>query len=128
MEDGYYENRYVPPPPMYLEISPAVTEMPVIEGDSIVGTPRAKFSVDILIHNVNPMDELFLVQLEIKYRSDLITCIWIDEGTFMNNPVWAPDGTYDNMTILNEPINATFSKSLWWIMISPNGTGYWPPP
>jgi len=123
--DGYFENRYVPPPPAYLEISPAVKEMPVIEGDRIVGTSDAFFSVDILINDVDPADELFLVQLELYYRDDLIRGIWVDEGSFMSNSTWAIHGTTDNSTII-DPWNATCSKMIYWVMIDPNhATGIW---
>jgi hypothetical protein len=119
LRDGYYENRYVPPPPAYLEISPTVKEMPTLEGDRIVGTPDALFSVDINIKGVNPSDELFFVQLTLSYNATLLKAIWIDEGTFMNDAAWAPHGTVDNSTIIET------AKMVYYVMIAPNDTGYW---
>jgi PKD repeat protein len=119
LRDGYYENRYVPPPPAYLEISPTVKEMPALEGDNIVGTPAALFSVDINIKGVQSSDELFLAQLTLSYNATLLKGIWIDEGTFMNDAAWAPYGTIDNSTIV-DPDMMTY-----YVMIAPNATGYW---
>jgi len=127
MLDGYYENKYVAPPPAYLEafFASTVKEMPEIEGDRIVGTPRALFSMDILIKRVSAIDELFFVQLRLIWNPSLIKLIWIDEGTFMNDPAWAWYGTTDNMTIIDPPIDPTHQQAFYWIMINPNGTGYW---
>jgi len=121
MLDGYYENRYVPPPPAHLEISPTVKTMPAIAGDRIVGTPRAIFDVDILIKDVSPASELFFVQLNLTFDPTLLEAIWVYEGTFMNNASWAPYGTFDNMTII-DPGGIVF----YWVMINPNASsGVW---
>jgi len=131
MLDGYYENRYVAPPPAYLEISPTPKYMPQIppsttEGDRIVGTPRAVFGVNILIKSVKNFtvpDKLFFVQFTLPFDDTLIQLIWIDEGTFMNNPAWAPHGTTDNSTIVD--VEPGFDIATWWVMINPNASGYW---
>ena len=120
--DGYYENAYayVPPSAAYLEISPAVKNMPVIDGDKIVGTPRAFFDLDILINLVNPADELFFVQLNVSWNPALLDLIDIEDGPFMNNPIWSPHGADGNTTVKEPGGFATY-----WIMINPNDTGYW---
>ncbi|MEM2111451.1 MAG: PKD domain-containing protein [Candidatus Bathyarchaeia archaeon] len=106
--DGYYE---IHSKGMFLSISPTVT--------NVIGKQGTEFSVDILISGVSSADELFLVQFALYYNKTLLTGVWIDEGTFMNNPAWAPHGTLDNSTIIED------GKMLYWVMIAPNGTGYW---
>jgi hypothetical protein len=119
LRDGYYENRYVARPPAYLELSPTLIERPTIEGDHIVNSSKALFSVDILINDVDAADELFFVQFVLTFNKTFIEGVWIDEGTFMNNTTWAPHGTFDNSSIPEE------GKLTYWIMIAPNDTGYW---
>jgi hypothetical protein len=120
LRDGYYENRYVPLPPVYLELSPTLIERPTIEGDHIVNSSKALFSVDILINDVEAADELFFVQFVLTFNKTFIKGVWIDEGTFMNDAAWAPHGTIDNSSIPEE------GKITYWVMISPNQTtGIW---
>jgi len=120
--DGYYENAYVAPGASYLEITPATVTMGAIEGDRIVGTDRAFFDVDILIHSVNSLDELFFIQLNISYDPTLLTCYDIEMGPFMvSDPDWVPHGYTDNSTITDY----AHGYATWWIMINPNDTGYW---
>jgi len=121
LTDGYYSIEGLAPPKASLEISPATTNMPAIDGDRIVGTPDSFFDVSILIHNVDPVDELFFVQLNITWDPTLVTLYWIYEGTFMNNSAWAPFGTFDNSTIVDPA-----GYGLYWIMILPDpNTGIW---
>lgn len=119
LRDGYYENRYVPVAPAHLELSPTLVRRPAIEGDKVVNTSKGIFSFDILIKGTSSADELFFVQLALIYNSTLIRGVWIEEGTFMNDTAWAPHGTMDNFTIVEE------GKMTWWGMIMPNSTGYW---
>jgi len=116
--DGYYENAYVPPPPAYLSISPAVKNMPVADGDRIVGTPDSFFDLNIMINDVDPADELFFVQLNITWDPTLLDLLYIENATWMDT--WALYDVMDNSTIVELGGFAS-----WWIIMLPNATGYW---
>jgi len=93
MRDGYYENRYVPPPPPYLELLPVSITKPDVAGDRIPGTPRAKFGWELYIRDMATLYDVILVQWSITYNATLLDVYEVLEGLFMNDTSWAPYGT-----------------------------------
>ncbi|MDH7477391.1 MAG: hypothetical protein QHH17_03295, partial [Candidatus Bathyarchaeota archaeon] len=102
-QNGYYEYSYIKPPPSkpWLEASPKVKVVGEPLGPPLVGTTRAFFTVDIAIKNITAENDLIGVQnIAFQFPRDIITInnpadpsLNVTEGTFMNNPLWAPYGT-----------------------------------
>ena len=113
--DGYYQIR-TPLILPYLAIDSKI--MPAIPGDRVIGD---HFKLDINIFDVPESRHIILVQYVITYDPDYLKLIWIWEGTFMNNSVWAPYGTFNNVTLKDhEGYVSTF------ILVNPNfTTGEW---
>jgi len=101
--NGYYEYLYVVPPlpKPYFEVYPSLVEMGTPMGPSIVGTPKAFFTIDILIDDLVSESMLVGLQFAFTYEhngifrliSDPETGYDATEGPFMKNPAWAPYGT-----------------------------------
>jgi hypothetical protein len=91
--DGTYTiEGYLPKP--YLAMSPAAVTKPDIDGDRFVGTPRAVFTWDVMAKDFMPQHDIILAQFNITYDPSLLRVNDVQEGTFMNNPTWAPYGTF----------------------------------
>jgi len=107
----------------HLEVSPTTKVLPEITGDKIVGTDKAKFTMDVLIKNVSTTDDIIIVQWEMNYTNTYLNCTIVDEGTFMNNSVWAPYGTFYGWLVDEYD---TVSRITFFVMINPNlTTGEW---
>lgn len=90
----------IPPNPS-LEVSPTPIEKGLPIGPSIISTPKAFFTVDILINNVANASNLVGVQFDLKYNNSLLAFNNIAEGPFMNQTwetnranSWAPYNTW----------------------------------
>jgi len=101
--NGYYEYMYITPPPSkpWLEVSPPLKVVGEPLGPPLVGTPKAFFTVDILVKSLTSENDVIGIQNAAVYydsiRFRLINptdpTANVSEGTFMNNPLWAPYGT-----------------------------------
>jgi PKD repeat protein len=115
--DGYYELKWVPPPPAYLELAPPTMTLPTVSGDRIIGE---HFFWPIWVRRVNAADQVILVQYETTWDPTWIELVWIWEGTFMNNPAWAPYGTFNNVTVWIED-----GRAASFILINPDNEWCW---
>jgi hypothetical protein len=105
--------------PAYLKMFPDVIIKPTVLGDSIVGKPAAFFEVRLLINNVDPRDFLICAQFNMTFNATLLRVDQVFEGSFMNNPAWAPYGT---MLLWHEDPGSLVG----YVLILPNGTsGEW---
>jgi len=135
--DGIYKFTWaVPSLKPWLEVDPSYKK--VGGGAPITITP-IKFTVNILIHDVDPKWQLVGVQFRLIYNSTLLWAINVTEGPFMPNPVWAPYGTVfagsnENNTNPYDPWlgygQAIFGDIIWpsagnetWIPPFPEGDG-----
>jgi hypothetical protein len=67
-------------------------------GPSILGTPNAFFTVDVIINNVVNASMLTLIQFALVYPTEKFVLVPgvpynATEGNFMSNPTWAQEGT-----------------------------------
>jgi len=119
-EPGYYKYMWAPPATRpYLEVVPA--EIKFITGEKIVGTPKAEFTVDIYIRNLDKDWLLIAVQLMLYYNTTLLEVVEVTEGPFMQDPRWNLHGTYPIVIVENDYI-------IMGDIILPNATGYWDQP
>jgi len=98
--NGYYEYKYIvpPPPKPWLEaIDPLDGDHLVVKGEPLgppLVYPDTLFDVDILAKNFSQVNDVIAVQtLAVVYNNTLVNCTDVTEGTFFNNPTWAPFGT-----------------------------------
>ena len=123
-QHGYYEYEHIvpPPPKPYLEIYPSSVEQGLPLGPPIIGTPKAFFTVDIVINDVENATNLVGLQtIGLYYPKELIRVVPQEvepgvfynatEGPFMNQTwvetnreenSWAPYGTVFFTTYLGE--------------------------
>jgi len=102
-QNGYYENKWpaAAPKKPWLEVSPALKVLGEPPGPSIVGTPKAFFTVDILVKNVTSKNDVIGIQNAAIFYNDTLLRLNdpidplanVSEGAFMNNSTWAPYGT-----------------------------------
>jgi len=98
--DGNYYYYWVTPPlpKPYLEAYPSRVELGKPLGPSILGTPKAFFTVDVIISNLVSNVSLTLIQFALRYPTDLFRLVPgtpynATEGPFLNHTEWAPYGT-----------------------------------
>jgi len=92
--DGSFklEWREPPIPKPWLEVSPREVKLGTPMGPSIIGTPKAIFTVDIVIKNVDPRRKLIGVQsVVLSWNKSLIKLLDSWEGDFLKR--FAPYGT-----------------------------------
>lgn len=122
--DATYQFSWAAPTTLpWLEVDPSYKK--VGGGAPITITP-IYFTVDILIHNVDPEWQLVAVQFRLVYDPVLLNATAITEGTFMNDPVWAPEGTVfassnDNSTNPWDPYYGYGQASVGIIIWPPGG-------
>jgi hypothetical protein len=129
-QNGYYEYEWIVPPlpKPWLKVSPPLVEKGVPQGPSILGTPNAFFTVDILIDNLANASMLVGLQFKFTYThtgifrliSDLGTGNNATEGNFMNKAAWAPYGTLFFTSSFGEDVGYTKGWFYVGIAIWPN--------
>jgi hypothetical protein len=114
-EDGTYSFIYAPPLPavahIWLEASPNTYE---------AIKPRP-FNVSIIIQNVSELDGLIGVQFEVHYNSTYLEATEIMQGDFLNDPIWAPFGTFASYYVED-------GRVVYGEIILPDDAGEWAPP
>ncbi|MEM2779873.1 MAG: cohesin domain-containing protein [Candidatus Bathyarchaeia archaeon] len=116
-EPGHYKYMWAPPATRpYLEVVPS--EVKFLTGEMIVGTPKAEFTVDIWIKNLDKDWLLIAVQFMLFYNTTLLEVVSVTEGPFMQDPRWNLYGTYPITIVENNYI-------IMGDIILPNATGYW---
>jgi len=129
-EDGQYEYKWEKPElkKPYLEVYPHLTEMGKPLGPSIIGTPKAFFTIDIVINDIENESMLTLIQFAMIYKTDLFKLVPgipynATEGNFMNRGEWAPYGT-DFFTNYGGLDPSGYETQYVLIMINPNDTSH----
>jgi hypothetical protein len=96
----YYYYWVKPPlPKPWLSVYPSRIEKGKPLGPSIIGTPKARFTVSVIINNLVNDSMLTLIQFAFKYPTDLFVLVpynatfAAEEGPFLKHPEWAPYGT-----------------------------------
>jgi hypothetical protein len=135
-ENGYYEYSYIIPPPSkpWLEVSPSLKVLGEPLGPPIPGTLKAFFTIDILVKNLTSENDVIGIQnAAIYYNNTLLRlnpAANVTEGTFMNNPLWAPYGTtFIWIEDPNTPPGSGKNKISIGCIINPNDTTHeydWP--
>jgi PKD repeat protein len=82
------------------------------------------FTINITISDVDINSKLALVQFRLQYNESLLEVVDVAEGSFLQNPSWAPYGSFFiNYTEEDDPVYGT--HVLVGDMLLPNGTGSW---
>jgi len=114
-EDGTYEYSkifFIPKP--YLEVCPEDVVQGWPKGPTIIGTPKENFTVDVCINNIVADAKLIAYQFKFIWnRTSSFDFIKIEEGPFLKNPTWAPDGTF--FTTAGAGMNATHK---WFLVLA----------
>lgn len=124
--DGHFklEWREPPIPKPWLEVVPAEVKLGYPMGPSIIGTPKAIFTVDIWIRNVDERRKLVGIQsMVLHWNTSLLRLLDSWEGPFLKS--FAPYGTlWINVTDPAPPPNAE-SLTIGIIMWPNPATGEW---
>ncbi len=124
--DGHFklEWREPPIPKPWLEVVPGEVKLGYPMGPSIIGTPKAIFTVEIWIRNVDPRRKLIGIQsMVLHWDTTLLRLLNSWEGPFLKS--FAPYGTlWINVTDPAPPPNAE-SLTIGVIMWPNPATGEW---
>lgn len=107
----------IPPPP----------PNPLVKAGFAYRNPGENFSLPITMNNLDEQWQMIAIQFRLCYNDTLLRAIDVNEGSFLKNPVWAPDGTM-LFAYVNDP-DPTYGPNVQiGILILPNSTGYYNPP
>jgi hypothetical protein len=113
--------------PKARSILPPPPPNPLVEAGFAYRNPGENFSLPITMNNLDEQWQVIGIQFELCYNNTLLTPISVNEGPFLKNPAWAPDGTFF-ISFVNDPDGINGPNVQIGNLILPNSTGYYNPP